>query len=277
MLNVPVKKLINQVIECVSFLSPLKNDFYKRNVKYTTYDYAVGIIDVLKNSVSWNSYNGIIDGNTLRKKHNEWVKLGVYEKLHKDAVTKYLKKGKRSELKTLSIDSTFVEKKGSSKIASPSGVYKCKKGQAAVGISITSVVTEKGMPISVNIDGANKNDITLLKKAFDNCVIECNTKKYVLADKGYDSKKNHNILTGKGYIPLIPQNRRNIKDPKKIRKMSMRHKKNFKKRHIVENYHAWIKKFRKINYLYETNTENYRGLLLLGISLIVNRRMHNET
>ena len=63
----PVNNLIDIIIESVHFLSPIKNEFYRRNVKYSIKDYAIGIIDVIKNNNSWNSYNGIIKGNTLRK------------------------------------------------------------------------------------------------------------------------------------------------------------------------------------------------------------------
>jgi len=45
----------------------------------------------------------------------------------------------------------------------------------------------------------------------------------------------------------------------------------------IGNYHSWIKKFVKIQNLYETNIENYKGLLLLGLSIIVARRIINKS
>lgn len=287
LLDGPINKLIDAIILCVTLLSPVKNDNYKRNVKYTTRDYVIGIIDVLKSNHSWNSYNGIINGNTLRKKHNEWAKLGIYNRLHKETLKKFLKEyGKTNELKYQSIDSTFIESKGNSKSATFSGIYKCKKGEAAKGIKITSVVTTNGIPISVNLDGAHNYDSKLLPKAIDNRVINCNTKKYqnhnrykqyLMADKGYDSKRNHKKLIKKGYKPLILQNVRNIKNEKLLRILNGSEKKVYKKRIKIENYHSWIKKFCKIKYLYETKIENYKGLLLLGISLITYRRIVNKT
>jgi len=44
-------------------------------------------------------------------------------------------------------------------------------------------------------------------------------KQIFMADKGYDSKDILKILKKKGYKPIIPQNLRNIKNPKLIRKM----------------------------------------------------------
>ncbi len=72
MLNILIKNVIYEIVKTVQLISPNKNFFYKRNVKYTTKDYAVRIIDVLRTSISWNRYSGLINGNTLRKKHNEW-------------------------------------------------------------------------------------------------------------------------------------------------------------------------------------------------------------
>ena len=56
----------------MQLLSPLKDDSYKRNVKYTIRDYAIGIFDVIKKYTSWKSYNNFMKGDTLRKKFNEW-------------------------------------------------------------------------------------------------------------------------------------------------------------------------------------------------------------
>ena len=283
LLTKPINDTIKEITEAVQILTPIKNDSYKRHAKFTIYDYVVGIIDVMKNYTSWNAYNGIIPGNTLRKKHSEWTKLGIYEAVHKSSLNKYLKTTKRTEeLKYQSIDSTFVRDINGSEESNYSGTYKCRKSESALGISVTEIVTTKGIPLSISIDGANKYDSTLLPAAIDNIVINCDTKKYknhnrfkqyLLADKGYDSKENHKLCIKKGYTPLIAQNRRNIKNKKLLRKMNTKQKNIYKKRHIIENYHSWIKKMAKINCLYERNIHHYKGLLLLGISIIINRRI----
>lgn len=279
----PINNLIEEIVETVQILSPIKNDFYKRNTKYTINDYAIGIIDVLKNNTSWNSYSGFMKGNTLRKKHYEWIKLGVYERVYKNSLTKYLKTTRKTdELKYQSIDSTFIEDINGSKYASYNNIYKRRKGESSKGIKITSLVTTNGIPISVKINQGNNYDSPLLPQVVNKCVINCDTKKYsnhnrfkqyFLADSGYDSKQNNEILIKKGYIPIIIQNRRNIKNKKLIRKLNNKQKKIYKRRTIVENYHSWLKKFSKIKSLYEHNINSYRGLLLLGICIIINRRI----
>ena len=71
-LTKPINNIVNEIVEIVQLLSPLKDDSYKRNVKYTIRDYDIGIIDVIKNYTSWKSYNNFMKGDTFRKKFNEW-------------------------------------------------------------------------------------------------------------------------------------------------------------------------------------------------------------
>ncbi len=152
------------------------------------------------------------------------------------------------ELKYQSIDSTHIDDINGSKSSSYSGVYKRRKGEASKGVKVTSLVTTNGIPISININPANKYDSPILPNTankydspilpntVNNIIIDCKTKKYannnkykqyLLADlvpngqvtiayPGYDSKKNIKLLTKNGYTPIIIQNRRNIK--KKINK-----------------------------------------------------------
>ena len=73
LLSEPVENIIKTIIYSVYYLTPIKNNSYKRHIKYTIEDYIIGIIDVLSNYVSCNKYNGFMKSDTLRKKHNEWT------------------------------------------------------------------------------------------------------------------------------------------------------------------------------------------------------------
>ena len=279
----PINNLINDIIKAIEYLSPVKNEKYKRHVKYSMKDYVIGIIDVVKNNISWNSYNGYVNGNTLRKKHNEWCKLGIYEYVYKQTLEKYINHtSSTKEFKYQSIDSTFIEDINGSTCSSYSKIYKRRKGESSKGIKITSLVTTNGIPISINITPANKHDSITLPETINKCVIDTNTKKYqnnnpykqyLLGDSGYDSHKNIDFLRKKGYTPIIIQNKRNIKNKKLLRSLSAKQKKIYKNRNKIENYHSWIKKFPKIKSLCERNIEYYKGLLFVSISIIINRRI----
>jgi len=283
LLTKPTELLIKKMEESVQRLSPIKDPSFRRNVKYTLRDYIIGILDVLRYNISWNNYSGNMNGNTLRKKHSEWVNLGVYEDVYEKSFHEYMKTiRKNEELKYQSVDSTFIEDKNNSKESSYNRIYKRRKGESSKGIKINTIVTTNGIPLSVNVKPGNEYDSPILPELLDNIIIDCNTKKYekhnrykqyFFGDSGYDSKNNHNKLTKMGYVPIIKQNRRNIKNKKLIRKMNNTQKQLYKKRIIVENYHSWIKKFLKIQSFYEKTIKSYTGLLLLGISVIINRRI----
>jgi DDE family transposase len=99
-------------------------------------------------------------------------------------------------------------------------------------------------------------------------------KQYMLADKGYYSKHNINRLKTEGYIPIISVNRRNTKS-KQLKELSKREKIIYKKRLKVENYFGWIKRYPKIDKLYEKNIDNYYSLLLLVSAILIINRNQN--
>jgi|SRR5580692_1834524 hypothetical protein len=283
LLQEPIVKLIEIFRNVVIEKSPIKNSNYIRNQKYSLDDYIIGIIDVLRYNHSWNSYSGIINGNTLRKKHYEWVKLNIYEEVYKRSLNKYLKViPKTEEFKYQAIDSTFIRDNNGSKESGYSGIYKERKGESSKGIKITSIVTTSGIPLSTNIVSANKHDCTVFPKVINNMVVECNTykyhnhnryKQYFIGDPAYDTKDIAKILKKKGYTQVIKQNPRRIKKKRLLRPFNESQKTIYRKRMIIENYHSWLKRFIKIKSLNERLIENYMGLLYLGISIIINRRI----
>jgi hypothetical protein len=108
--------LIDMMEEIVNDLEKEKNKKYARNTKYHIRDYICEIIKVVTNNISWRKYIGIIDGRVLNNKHNYFVKIGVYKRLYKLNLNKYLETHKE-EQKVLSIDSTFIpNKNGTEKI-----------------------------------------------------------------------------------------------------------------------------------------------------------------
>jgi len=47
----------------------------------------------------------------------------------------------------------------------------------------------------------------------------------------------------------------------------------YKKRIIVENFFSWLKKYPKIDKIYEKTLTSYKGLLMIVISLIIFNRI----
>ncbi len=65
----------------INKLEENKNKSYRRNFKYTNKQYLCGIIEVLKNNISWRKYTGAINGRILNNKHNYYSKIGIYDEL----------------------------------------------------------------------------------------------------------------------------------------------------------------------------------------------------
>lgn len=97
----------------------------------------------------------------------------------KNFLNKYLKTTKiTEELKYQLIDSTYIEDINGSEFASYNGIYKRRKGGSSKEIKITSIITTKETPISVNFYTGRNHDLPILPKATDNMIINCGTKKY---------------------------------------------------------------------------------------------------
>jgi transposase len=241
-----------------------KNMSYARNIKHSVEEYVAGIIEVLTNNISWRRYNGKINGRVLNNKHNEYVKLGVYDELYKINLKKYLRKNKKRFLKYLSMDSSFVENiNGINKIGR-NIYYKNKQGR-----KITAIVDSKGIPLNICLSEGNKHDCSIFKENEKMIEKASMKEQYFMADKGYDSKEIRKILKEKGYISIIPK-RKNKKNKKSLNKNEIR---KYKKRIIVENTFSWLKRNAKISKIYEKKLESYVGLLLLCISILIYKRI----
>ena len=81
---------------------------------------------------------------------------------------------------------------------------------------LSSITDVNGIPLSLIMDSGNKHDSILVDKNLENLLITTNKPKYMLADSAYDTNKIRNKLNNLNYIPIIPQNIRNIKNKNKI-------------------------------------------------------------
>jgi transposase len=250
-----------------------------KNTKYSSLQYAQCIINVLSGSSSWRSFDGLINGRVLNNKHNQLIKVGVYDKLFDECHKIYFSNNLSKEVKYQSIDTTFISNKGCcDKIVTRNKYYKNKKG-----IKISTIVSTSGIPLGKPLlVSGTIHDSKTVNDTLDRSQLNMNTyknrnsnrhKQIFLADKGYSSNVIEKTLRKKGYKVLIPQNRRNIKNKKLIKNMTCKDVKVYKKRIIVENFFSWIKRYPKINCVYEKTIRSYEALLLLAVSKIMFNRI----
>lgn len=232
---------------------------------------------VLKSGVSWNDYRGPINNKTLYNHYNFFYKNHIFKHIYILLLNKYFKNNKTSKLKNQYIDTCFIKNiNGIDKI----GRNKYYKNKNVSKLSIISDIN--GIPISILLKKGNKHDSQFIKEHIDKMLIITNTKKYknhnrykqnFMGDKGYDSKEKRTYLINKGYTLIIPYNKRNTKNPDKIKKLTKIEKKKYKKRIKIENVFCWITKNKKIATRNEKYAISYLNFVYMALIKIIIKRI----
>lgn len=122
----------------------------------------------------------------------------------------------------------------------------------------------RGVPLAVDISGANTHDIKLLKSTFDNMPIRRpqptpRKKQHVCLDKGYDSADTLKLLKRRHYIPHVKS--RGQEEVERKNKPGFR-----ARRWVVERTHSWINRFRRLLTRWEKKADNYLAFLHLSFA-----------
>lgn len=196
-------------------------------------------------------------------------------------IKSYIQKTNKNNFKYLSIDSQFViNKKMLLSYVGRNKDYKSKNG-----LRISAIVDTKGIPIYNSINSGNRYDsifiINMMEKLFslgldpNDFYNKKKSKIYVLGDAGYHSKDNINFIKNNNMIQIIDYNKRNTKNEDIINEnmLTKKQKEIFKKRHIVENSHAWKEEiFPRLGKIYDRELKNYENIHLLSIIHLILKR-----
>jgi putative transposase len=133
------------------------------------------------------------------------------------------------------------------------------------------LVEGAGLPISVEIAGANRHDIKLIEATLRNIVVERpapseDEPQNLCLDKGYDSKGVRELLEELGYTAHIRARNEEAADLRVIPGYRAR-------RWKVERTHSWLNRFRRILIRWEKKACNYLGMLHFACALIVFRSL----
>ena len=120
-----------------------------------------------------------------------------------------------------------------------------------------------GIPLAIEISGANKNDFKLARQTFENIQINKPSGQKVNAccDKGYDYEEVREMLEEFGYIAHIKARGEEAKELKKSILKKAR-------RWVVERTHSWMNRFRGISIRWSKKAENYLAMLHLACGMI---------
>ena len=137
-----------------------------------------------------------------------------------------------------------------------------------MGTKRSVLVDEKGLPLSVVLDGANRHDVKLLQSTLEHIVIgqpeatlEC--PQHLCMDAGYTGSEE--LVEAKGYIAHIR--------PRGEERKEKQSNANFKaRRWVVEVTHSFFNRFRKLLVRFEKKANNYLALLHFACAIIVWRK-----
>ena len=125
------------------------------------------------------------------------------------------------------------------------------------------LVDANGVPVSVTLTGANRNDVTQLLPLVDAIPPIRGTRgrplrkpKVIYADRGYDSESHRERLRDRGIKPVIAKRR-------------TEHGSGLGKfRWVVERTHSWLRNFRRLRIRFDRRADIHEAFLKLACSLV---------
>jgi len=138
-----------------------------------------------------------------------------------------------------------------------------------------------GVPLGIHVTDSNVHDTKSFESTLNKILINDTIKKNrkiitMLADKGYDSKHIRNKLSRLRMKCIISYNKRNTKDPAKINKLTIHQQKKYKKRVRVEHYFGRIKRYPKVNCVYEKTLSSYANIVLMISSMMIQNKISKK-
>ncbi len=125
------------------------------------------------------------------------------------------------------------------------------------------------MPIGLAVDGANRNDMKLVRPTIEGIVVErpeptAAEPQGMCLDKGYDYAEVRAILKEFGFTAHIRARGEEAK--------AIAHEAGFKaRRWVVERSHSWMNRFRRLLVRWDKKPTNYLAFLHFACALIAFR------
>jgi transposase len=231
------------------------------------------IIFVLKTGVPWRNLrsNNNIHWNTVYFHFNRLIKNDIFSTAYSNLHSLYISKIKK--INGIVVDSSFFQNKFGKNNISRNKFYKNKNGYKL------SLLTDlNGIPFSlINVKSSvhdckifeeHKIDIDKFNK-----YIPSNNSIYFLADKAYVSKNINNYFRTKKIKVLIPNKKNKIGNRKHF---TADQKEFYKKRLVIERLFMKIKRFRRINMIFESNIATFNEFIFLSLIYILDNFMEKK-
>ena len=225
-----------------------------------------GIVYILRTGCQWkHAPKAYGSGSSLHRYFQHWTSLGVFEQTWAILLERY------DELvgigwEWLSADGTMLKAPLGGSGTGPNPTDRSKQG-----CKRHVLVDQQGVPVAMEIAGANRPDMKLLEQTLDQIVIERPTPtsrrpQHLCLDKGYDYADCDATVE---QHRLIAHTRR--RGEPEVAADAKRHP---PRRWVVERTHSWHNRFRKVLIRFEKKVENYRALVDFASALIVYRTIY---
>lgn len=217
-----------------------------------------GIIYRLRTGCQWKALpDRFGSGSTCHGRFQQWCADGVFERVFERLVQFYDRR-KRIQWSWTSLDSAIVKAPKGGDLTGPNPTDRAKKGVKR------HVLTDgRGVPIGVQISGANVHDKRMAVQTVDAVIVRAprgpRRPKNICLDKGYDFADVEAAIRARRIRPHI---RRRGEKP------LLGCVRGKPRRWVVERTNSWHNRFRSLLIRWERKGSNYLGLLHLGCAMI---------
>jgi putative transposase len=129
------------------------------------------------------------------------------------------------------------------------------------------LVEGQGLPVGLDVDGANRNDMKMVEATLKSIPVErpkpsAEHPQGMCMDKGYDYDEVREITAEFGFTAHI---RSRGEEAKKL----TRNARTKARRWVVERTHSWMNRFRGILIRWNKKAENYIAMLHMAFAFII--------
>jgi transposase len=226
---------------------------------------ADAIFYVLRTGGQWAALNetDLCAKSTAHDRFQEWVEAGVFLQLWQAGVEQFAEL-RGIDWAWLSMDGAMTKAPLAGDKTGPNPTDRGKSGVKR------SLLTEgHGVPIGVVVDGANRNDMKLVRATLESIVVarpeatEAAPQGLCL-DKGYDFEEVRATLVEFGFTAHI----RSRGEEARAKAAEAGHR---ARRWVVERTHSWMNRCRRLLIRWEKKAENYLGFVHFACALIAFR------
>jgi transposase len=222
---------------------------------------ADAIFYVLRTGCQWQALKetDLCAKSTAHDRFQEWVAAGVFLSLWQAGVEQF-DELQGIDWNWLSMDGAMTKAPLGGEKTGPNPTDRAKRGVKR------SLLTEgHGVPLGVEVDGANRNDMKLVRSTLESIVVErpeptAEQPQGMCLDKGYDYDEVRNILSEFGFTAHIRSRGEEAKEL--VREAGQR-----ARRWVVERSHSWMNRFRRILVRWEKKPEHYLAFLHFACAL----------